>query len=587
MRGRRRLAWTVAAMALFVTGCTIERNNEPMELAEGVASGELEERVARFAPAAIEIDEAALEDWEKAVLARLVEASDVMHELFARQVAGDNPDWRKRVSARGADDAAGAYYDIMVGPWDRQADHEPFLDVGPKPAGAGYYPADMTREELEAWLEDHPDAREDFTSGFTVIRRQGDALVAVPYSEAWGPQLERAAALLRDAASLSRNASLTRYLETRAESFLSNDYYPSDMAWMDIGGTRIEPTIGPYEVYEDNLMGAKTAFESFVTVADAEASAELDTLKGALRTLEENLPIPDAMKNLDRGFESPMRVVDVVYTAGDTRAGVQTIAFNLPNDERVRAEKGSKKVMLRNVSQAKFDQILRPIAERILDPALLDELAFQPWFTSVLMHELAHGLGPGFITRDGERITVNQALQDRYSAIEEAKADVVGLYNLTVLRDRGLYDDAFVRAAFVGELPDLFRSIRFGAAEAHGRANLIQFNWLWEKGAISFDDEGMITADLPAMEAAVRSLATELLTLQAEGDYDRAGELLESYGVLRPEIEAAVDRLADVPVDIRPEYEAVELLPEWTAVADRLMAAEEQQEQTDTEETGE
>ncbi|MEJ2502007.1 MAG: peptidase, partial [Gemmatimonadota bacterium] len=287
--------------------------------------------------------------------------------------------------------------------------------------------------------------------------------------------------------------------------------------------------------------------------------------------LEESLPIPDAMKNLDRGFESPMRVVDVVYTAGDTRAGVQTIAFNLPNDERVRAAKGSKKVMLRNVSRAKFDRILTPIAEAILDPAMLGDVAFQPWFTSVLMHELAHGLGPGFIDRGSERITVNQALQDRYSALEEAKADVVGLHNLTVLRDRGLYDEAFVRAAFVSELPDLFRSIRFGATEAHGRANLIQFNWLWEKGAIAFDDEGMITADVPTMEAAVRSLATEILLIQAEGDYDRAGALLDQYGAVRPEIEAAVARLRDVPVDIRPRYEVRAFLPEWREIANRLM----------------
>jgi hypothetical protein len=250
---------------------------------------------------------------------------------------------------------------------------------------------------------------------------------------------------------------------------------------------------------------------------------------------------------------------------------VQTIAFNLPNDERVRSAKGSKKVRLRNVSQAKFDRILVPIAEAILDPAMLAELEFQPWFTSVLMHELAHGLGPGYISRDGERMTVNQALQDRYSAIEEAKADVVGLHNLTVLRDRGMYSDAFVRAAFVGELPDLFRSIRFGATEAHGQANLIQFNWLWEKGAIAFDDDGRITADIPAMERAVRSLATELLTLQAEGDYERAGRILEEYGRMRPEIEDAVARLTDVPVDIRPRYEVRRLLPEWREVATRLM----------------
>ena len=563
------VAWlTVAALSL--TGCAIERNDEPIPLAEGITRAELEQRVANFAPASIEFDESALADWEKAVLAKLVEASDVMHELFARQVSGEKPAWSRGVTAMGEDDPASIYHDIMVGPWDRQADQEPFLAVGPKPAGAGYYPADLTREELDAYLEAHPDQREALLGTFTMVQRRGDSLVAIPYSEAFRPKLERAATLLREAAALSRNESLSNYLESRAESFLTDDYYPSDMAWMDIQGTKIEPTIGPYEVYEDALTGSKAAFESFVTVADAAASAELDTLKSALRMLEENLPVPDRMKNLERGFESPMRVVDVVYTAGDTRAGVQTIAFNLPNDERVRSAKGSKKVMLRNVSQAKFDQILQPIAEAILDPAMLADLEFQPWFTSVLMHELAHGLGPGFITREGERVTVNQALQDRYSAIEEAKADVVGLHNLVVLRESGLYDDAFVRAAFVGELPDLFRSIRFGATEAHGQANLVQFNWLWEKGAIRFDDNGMITADIPIMEEAVRSLATELLTLQAEGDDARAGRLIEEYGRMRPEIQEAVARLTDVPVDIRPRYEVRELLPEWKQIAARL-----------------
>ena len=566
-----RTATLLTATALALTGCVIEHDTPELPLAEGVEMTELEDRVASFAPAEIGFDEAALVDWEKAVLAKLVEASDIMHELFARQVSRSNPDWARRVSTRGNDDAAAIYYDIMVGPWDRQSHNEAFLGVGEKPAGAGYYPEDLTKEEFDAWVEAHPDQREAFESPFTLIERQDDSLVAVPYSEAFRPRLERAAGLLREAAALSENESLSAYLESRAESFLSNDYYPSDMAWMDIADTKIEPTIGPYEVYEDNLMGYKAAFESFVTVADAEASSELDTLKSSLRMLEENLPVPDAMKNLDRGFESPMRVVDVVYTAGDTRAGVQTIAFNLPNDERVRSAKGSKKVMLRNVSQAKFDQILVPIAGVVLAEDMQDHVRFQPWFTAVLMHELAHGLGPGFIQRDGERITVNQALREHYSAIEEAKADIMGLHNLTVLRDRGLYDDEFVRAAFISKLPDMFRSIRFGAGEAHGRANLIEFNWLWENGALSFDEQtGTFSADIPAMERAVRSLVTELVTLQARGSYERAGEILETYGVMKPEIQAAVDRMTDVPVDIRPRYEVKQLLPEWREIANRL-----------------
>ncbi len=388
--------------------------------------------------------------------------------------------------------------------------------------------------------------------------------MAIPYSAEYRDRLERAAALLREAATLSRNASLSRYLEARAAAFLSDDYFASDMAWMDLD-SRIEPTIGPYEVYEDQLFGYKAAFESFVTVADAVASDELARLKGLMRDLERGLPIEDRHKSLDRGFDSPIRVVDVVYTAGDTRAGVQTIAFNLPNDERVREAKGSKKVMLRNVMRAKFEKILRPIAAAVLAPEVGAALEFRPWFVNVLMHELAHGLGPGTITLpSGERSTVNQALREHYSAIEEAKADVTGLHSLTVLAERGLYDADFVRRAFLGHFADLFRSVRFGANEAHGKAGLLQFNYLMERGAIVYDEaSGRFDADYPALVAGNRDLARELLTLQAEGAYEKAAAMLDTYGATRPEMRAAIERLAAVPVDIRPDYAVREKVRSW------------------------
>jgi hypothetical protein len=325
---------------------------------------------------------------------------------------------------------------------------------------------------------------------------------------------------------------------------------------MDIDGTRIEPTIGPYEVYEDQLMGWKAAFESFITVADAEATAELDRLKDSMRHLEERLPIEDRYKNLDRGFESPIRVVDVVYTAGDTRAGVQTIAFNLPNDERVRAAKGSKKVMLRNVARAKFESILTPIAREVFDAAVAADVEFGAWFTQVLMHELSHGLGPGFLVGPGgETNTVNQALREHYSAIEEAKADVTGLHNLTVLAADGMYDDDFVRRAFIGHVADMFRATRFGASEAHGRANLVQFNWMVERGAITHDAAtGRFRVELRRLIEANRELAARILTIQAQGDHAAAGALLGQYGVVGARMRGALDRLNGVPVDIRPVY---------------------------------
>jgi hypothetical protein len=275
-----------------------------------------------------------------------------------------------------------------------------------------------------------------------------------------------------------------------------------------------------------------------------------------MRHLEERLPIEDRYKNLDRGFESPIRVVDVVYTAGDTRAGVQTIAFNLPNDERVRAAKGSKKVMLRNVARAKFENILTPIAREVLEPAAAGDVEFDAWFTGVLMHELAHGLGPGFLVGPADETnTVNQALREHYSAMEEAKADVTGLHNLTVLAADGRYGEDFVRRAFIGHVADMFRATRFGAGEAHGRANLVQFNWMMERGAIAQDStSGRFRLDLPRLIEANRELATRILTIQAEGDYAAAGLLLQQYGGIGPQMRSALERLDSVPVDIRPLY---------------------------------
>ncbi len=547
-------------------------DGEPIAmLAPGITPAELQSRVAQFAPATIEVDEAKLEPWHRQVLAKLIEASQVLHDVFAIQVSPQVPEWRSRLASESGagKDAAVAYFDIMAGPWDRLRDDEPFLDVGPKPPGAGFYPEGLTQEQFEAWIEAHPGDRDAFTSPVTLIRRQGDSsLVAVPYSQAYGDSLAKAAALLHEAAGIARahNASLADFLDKRADAFGSNDYYASDLAWMDIHGSAIEPTIGPYEVYEDQLVGLKASFESFITVADSAASAELDELKSHLRELEGALPIEDRYKNLDRGFESPIRVVDVAFTAGDARRGVQTIAFNLPNDERVRKAKGSKKVMLRNVSQAKFDKTLVPIAREVLDTALVAEIAFEPWFTNVLMHELAHGLGPGFITVNGQRTTVNQALKEQYSAIEEAKADVTGLHDMSVLAERGLYDADFVRRAYIGHLADMFRAVRFGTSEAHGKANLLQFNYLWDRGAIRYDSAtARFSADLPALVAGNRALAHELLTLEARGSYQDAVDLLAKYAAaIRPEMKQAIDRLTRVPVDIRPVYPAAGKVDAWS-----------------------
>ena len=417
----------------------------------------------------------------------------------------------------------------------------------------------MTKQEFESYLASNPGEKDALTGYFTIITRDGNnrnKLVAVPYSKYYHDPLQRAATLLREAATISQNASLSDFLNKRADAFLSNDYYASDVAWMDIANSRIEPTIGPYEVYEDGLFGYKAAFESFITVADSAASSELDQLKGLMRDLEQRLPIADQYKDVNRSFQSPIRVVDVVYTAGDTRAGVQTIAFNLPNDERVIREKGSKKVMLRNVMRAKFDKILMPITQTVLTNDLAAQVEFQPWFINVLMHELAHGLGPQ---------GVNKTLKERHSALEEAKADVTGLHNLSVLAERGIYQKDFVRKAYIAHLGDIFRATRFGAAEAHGKANLIQFNYYRDRDALRYDaTTHRFSADLDAIVRLNRELATEIMTIQATGDYEAAGRFITKYGTdVSPEMRTAIARLKNVPVDIRPEYPAVQRMASW------------------------
>ncbi|HEY0304492.1 MAG TPA: hypothetical protein VGC44_05950, partial [Longimicrobiales bacterium] len=426
-------------------------NTVPL-LVDTITATEIAARVAQFAPALLDFDDRTLAPWEKQVLGKLVEASRIMHEIYAVQVAPQNPAWRTQLAAQDGPgkEAALQYFDIMVGPWDRLQHDEPFLEVGPRPAGAGYYPQDMTKQEFESFLAANPAQKDALTGYFTVITRDAanrNKLVAVPYSTYYREPLQRAATLLREAAGLAQNATLADFLRKRADAFLSNDYYASDVAWMDIANSRVEPTIGPYEVYEDHLFGYKAAFESFITVADPAASSELDNLKSQLKELEARLPMPDQYKNVNRGFESPIRVVDVVYSAGDARRGVQTIAFNLPNDERVIEAKGSKKVMLRNVMRAKFDKILTPISQTVLVNELNALVEFQPWFINVLMHELAHGLGPQ---------GVNKTLKERHSALEEAKADVTGLHNLGVLAERGVYTRDFVRKAYIAHLGDLF-----------------------------------------------------------------------------------------------------------------------------------
>ena len=516
---------------------------------------DIEKRLAQFSPTPMEADLAALSPEDRQVLDKLVEASRFMNEIFLRQVWAGNPELRQQVQSwnGGAQGAARTYYDIMFGPWDRVDEMKPFLGDFKHPEGAGYYPEDMTKEELEKHLQANPGDKEAFTSNFTVIRRQGGKLVAVPYSQEYKQWLEPAAQLLREAARTTKNASLRRYLELRADAFASNDYYQSDLAWMDLDAP-VEVTIGPYETYEDNLFGYKAAFESFVTVDVPKESAALARYKERLPWLERNLPLPDQHKNPSRGSESPIRVVDSVYTAGDTRAGIPTIAFNLPNDERVREAKGSKKVLLRNTIRAKYDKILVPIAQRVLVPEQVQDVSFQAFMDEVLHHELSHGLGPGTITVNGKKTEVRLELKDLFSTLEEAKADVMGIYNILALIEQGEMPKELRKTLEPTYVAGLFRSARFGVDEAHGQGVVAQFNYLTEKGALQVDQNARYRAVSDKFPGAIRDLLHDMLMLQAAGDYQGTKNFLDKYGKATPALREAIGRLNDLPVDIRPQY---------------------------------
>jgi hypothetical protein len=426
--------------------------------------------------------------------------------------------------------------------------------VPAKPEAANFYPAGATKAEVQKWLDGlSGDAKASATGFFTTIRRAPQGFTAVPYSIEYQGELALAASLLREAATLTTDATLKKFLTTRADAFVSNDYYASDVAWMELDAA-IEPTIGPYEVYEDEWFNAKAAFEAFITVRDDAETKKLQSFAGHLQELENALPIDAKYRNPKLGSMAPIRVVNVVFSAGDGNRGVQTAAFNLPNDERVVREKGTKRVMLKNMQDAKFKMVLLPIAKVALPIAQQKDVSFDAFFTHILMHELMHGLGPHNITVGGRATTVRQELKDTYSAIEEAKADVSGLWALKQLADKGHIDAAIARTMYTTFLASSFRSIRFGVNEAHGRGIAVQLNSFLDAGAFKVQPDGTFTVDNAKIGDAVTALTREIMTLQAEGSYARAKAMIDKLGVVRPEVQKMLDRLTTVPVDIEPKF---------------------------------
>jgi len=512
---------------------------------------------ARFVPVAIKVDLSKLPANEQLALGKMIEAAKIFDALFLRQSSPLNEALLSQL-ARDNSSLGRArlhFFLLNAGPWSRLDENAPFIpDVGRKPDEGGFYPADATRAEVDAWMQTLSASEKTAATGFftTIRRTPNGGLMAVPYSVEYQSELAHAARLLREAAAATTQPTLKNFLEKRAQAFLTNDYYDSDIAWMELDAS-IEPTIGPYEVYEDEWFNFKAAFEAFIAVTDAIETAKLKSFSGHLQELEDHLPV-DPSYHRKLGGYSPIRVVNLAFSSGDGNHGVQTAAFNLPNDERVVAAKGTKRVMLKNMQEAKFANVLMPIASRALPKADQSLVAFEPFFTHILMHELMHGLGPQTIRIGDRETTVRNELKELNGTLEEAKADISGLWALQYLMDHGQLDKSEERPLYTTFLASTFRTLRFGLTEAHAKGMALQLNWLLDCGGVVANADGTFSVDFSKVKADVESLTREIMTIQAHGDYAAAKTLLQRMVVIRPEVKRMLEGLKDLPVDIEPNF---------------------------------
>ena len=541
----------------LLAGLLLATISAPAFAAAPEAAYDLAESRAKIAKIEMRPDTSYLSAEEKQVVTLLIQAAEKMSDIYLRQNYAANPQVRRAIMAsRRADQPLLLdMFDLYFGPWDELADGRPFWGTKLKPAGAGFYPEDLTKAEFDAYLAAHPAEKAALTSPYTVVRREGAKLVAVPYSKAYAEFLEPAAKLLEQAAAITTNPSLKRFLTLRAKAFRTDDYYESELAWMDLKDTPIEIAIGPYETYTDELYGAKTAFEAFVTLRNPQASAALDKYKRYLKDMEANLPVAESYKNFQRGFESPIAVVDQVHGGGDNVPGVQTVAFNLPNDERVREAKGAKKVILANVLGAKFERILQPMGALVLVPDQAKLVSKKYMENETLFHELSHSLGPGTIVKDGRKTTVNDELKEQANGLEEAKADVMGVWNILFMMKKGEIPAAERPQLFATYLAGTFRAMRFGIGEAHGKGAAAQYRFLREQGAFEWDASAKrFRVNEDKMEAGVAALVAAIVKLQGDGDYEGVKAFYARYAVVDPEAQMVIDSMAHIPVDIQPLY---------------------------------
>ncbi|MDD5507517.1 MAG: Zn-dependent hydrolase [Bacteroidales bacterium] len=551
---RLTIAGTVITM-LFIAACTTkpvltEEQKEQvhpgvlpqLETYNPTSQAQVDARLAIYAPVDLTADISHLSENEKQILPLLFDVAQIMDELYWQQTLGNKEAFLGKVQ----DPNTRAFAGINYGPWDRLDNNHPFIEgIGEKPAGANFYPLDMTKDEFEAFNDSTK------TSLYTLIRRNEDGtLRSVWYHQAYDAKIKQAADLMMQAAALADNEGFKNYLTIRAKALLTDEYQASDFAWLEMKDSNIDFVVGPIENYEDGLFGFKAAFESFILIKDNEWSQRLTRYAAMLPDMQRGLPVEDGYKQETPGADADLNAYDVIFYAGDCNSGSKTIAINLPNDEEVQLRAGSRKLQLKNAMRAKFDKIVVPIAQTIIDPEQQKYVTFDAFFSNTMFHEVAHGMGiKNTINGKG---TVRSALKEQYSALEEGKADIMGLYLVTKLYEMGEMSEEALKGNYITFFVGIFRSSRFGAASAHGKANMMRFNYFEEKGVFTRSEKGYYTVDFEKMKAAMISSVQDIMHVQGDGNYDLARQWIAEKGVIMPQLQADLDRLnsSGIPVDI-------------------------------------
>jgi hypothetical protein len=516
----------------------------------------IEQRLKAYTNVNIALDLKSLSDNQKTIIENLVEAGKIADHIFWQQTSHDAMEIRE--GYKNNPGPLKEYIEINYGPYDRLNNFQRFVGEGPdlKPPGAGFYPDDLSQENFLKYINQNPERKEMFEDPYTIISETESSLAAKYYHQVYHEDINQISLYLEKAAALTQNQSLKSYFLKRSQALMSDQYYESDIAWMDLKDNLIDIVIGPIENYEDRLFNYKTAYEAAVMIKDVSASNELEIYKQHLYNLEQNLPIEDVYKNKIQGSGNILEVVNIAYFGGDYQAGVKTIAASLPNDEKVISEKGAKKQLYKNIMEAKFDKILTPIADLLFESNQKSLLSRERFISQVLLHEISHTIGPNYVV--DKTLTVRKSLKENYSIIEECKADILGIYAVPYFKDTFALTEDDIAGHYITYIAGLFRSIRFGIEEAHGMANLIQLNFLSEKGVIRLNSaKSTYSVNLNDFHSAVRELARILLLIEAHGNYEEALKFIESFGQMMPETKDLIEKLSEIPTDLNLSFNPV------------------------------